>query len=94
MSKAYLIVDMPICCDECAFLNDDYDYPECSITNESRGYNFNIRENKMDNCPLRDLIEDENKKDMLIAALKARLQYTDKMLSRAYQIIGEVIDHG
>lgn len=55
MSKAILIIDMPESCDKCKFLNDSYDYPECIITGETRGYTFRIREQKMDKCPLKPL---------------------------------------
>ena len=53
MNKAILVIDMPKCCSECKFLNDNYDYPECIITGETRGYNFRVREKKMDKCPLK-----------------------------------------
>lgn len=53
MSKAILVIDMPSCCSECKFLNGNYDYPECIITGETRGYTFRTREQKMDKCPLR-----------------------------------------
>ena len=55
MNKSILVIDTPSCCNECKFLNDNYDYPECIITGESRGYNFKTRENKMDKCPLKPL---------------------------------------
>lgn len=48
---------MPTCCDECCFYDDNWDYPTCSITGSSRGYNFPIRERRMPDCP----IEDTNK---------------------------------
>ena len=57
MSKAILVIDMPNCCDECFALDDHYDYPMCLITQEQRGYNFNIKERKMDKCPLKYLPE-------------------------------------
>ena len=53
MSKAILIIDMPSCCDECRFLNDNRDYPECIVTSETKGYTFRTREQKMSKCPLR-----------------------------------------
>lgn len=53
MSKAMLIMDMPTCCNECRFFNDNYDYPQCIITGETKGYKFKKFENKMDSCPLR-----------------------------------------
>lgn len=45
-------MDMPSCCGECRFLDDYGDYPCCIITDEQRGYNFRIREKRMDHCPL------------------------------------------
>lgn len=57
MSKAVLILDMPGCCDECKFLDDRYDYPMCIVTQEQRGYNFRIKEERMDKCPLRPVLE-------------------------------------
>lgn len=53
MNKAILVIDMPECCSECKFLNDNYDYPECIITGETMGYTFRAREQKMDKCPLK-----------------------------------------
>ena len=53
MDKAILVIDMPSCCDECKFLNDNHDYPECIVTGETKGYTFRTREQKMDRCPLK-----------------------------------------
>lgn len=47
-------IEMPTCCDECFALDDHGDYPYCMISHEQRGYTFNVRENRMDRCPLRD----------------------------------------
>lgn len=55
MSKTILIMDMPTCCDECFALDDNGDYPICRITQEQRGYTFNIRTRKMDKCPLKEM---------------------------------------
>lgn len=60
MKKAVLIIDMPKHCSECKFLNDNYDYPECIITGETKGYNFRVRERKMDKCPLRPMPDKMN----------------------------------
>ena len=46
---------MPKCCDECFALDDNGDYPTCIITHTSRGYNFRVREKRMDDCPLSPL---------------------------------------
>lgn len=43
---------MPKNCDACWALDDYGDYPRCRITEEQRGYNFTVRERRMDNCPL------------------------------------------
>lgn len=45
-------VKMPNCCDDCWALDEYGDYPVCRITKEQRGYNFRIREKRMDKCPL------------------------------------------
>lgn len=59
MNKAVLIIDMPACCGECFALDDRYDYPICIITQEQRGYTFNIRKKRMDKCPLVPITEEE-----------------------------------
>lgn len=45
-------MEMPSSCDRCWALDDYGDYPRCRITEEQRGYNFPIREKRMDKCPL------------------------------------------
>jgi len=45
-------VELPNCCNDCFALDDNGDYPMCIITGETRGYTFNVREQKMDRCPL------------------------------------------
>lgn len=57
MNKAILVIDMPSCCSECFALDDHYDYPECLITREQRGYNFNTKTQRMDKCPLKPIPE-------------------------------------
>lgn len=57
MSKAILVIDMPSCCRECFALDDHYDYPECLITKEQRGYNFNTKLGRMIGCPLKPIPE-------------------------------------
>lgn len=59
MSKAVLIMDMPRSCAECKFLDNNYDYPMCILTGETRGYTFRTYENKMDRCPLKPVTEVE-----------------------------------
>lgn len=49
-------MDMPENCEECFALDDYGDYPMCKITSETRGYNFNTRDRKMDRCPLRPVV--------------------------------------
>ena len=46
---------MPETCKKCIFLDDDYDYPECKITGETRGYTFNTRTERMPKCPLKEI---------------------------------------
>jgi hypothetical protein len=43
---------MPKSCDNCWALDDYGDYPRCRITEEQRGYDFPIRQKRMDKCPL------------------------------------------
>ena len=45
-------INMPKSCDNCWALDDYGDYPRCRITGEQRGYNFSIRDKRMDKCPL------------------------------------------
>lgn len=45
-------MEMPTSCDKCWALDDYGDYPRCRITDEQRGYNFNVRGQKMTKCPL------------------------------------------
>lgn len=45
-------MEMPSSCDMCWALDDCGDYPRCRITEEQRGYTFQIREKRMDKCPL------------------------------------------
>ena len=45
-------MEMPTSCDNCWALDDYGDYPRCRITEEQRGYNFPVREKRMDKCPL------------------------------------------
>lgn len=46
-------MEMPKCCDECFALDDHGDYPFCLISQDQRGYTFNVRENRMPSCPLK-----------------------------------------
>lgn len=52
MSVLIKDMEMPSCCDDCWALDEYGDYPVCRITEEQRGYNFRIREKRMDKCPL------------------------------------------
>lgn len=47
-------IEMPSCCFVCPMYDDRYDYPTCYVTNETRGYNFKVREKRMPNCPLKE----------------------------------------
>ena len=52
MSGVYIPgMEMPTSCDVCWALDDYGDYPRCRITEEQRGYNFPVREKRMDGCP-------------------------------------------
>lgn len=50
-------MDMPNCCDRCFALDDNGDYPVCLATQEQRGYTFNIRNQRMDKCPIKPMPE-------------------------------------
>lgn len=45
---------MPSCCDDCFALDFSGDYPCCIISEECRGYGFNVYENRMPSCPLKE----------------------------------------
>lgn len=47
-------IPMPSCCDECFALDFSGDYPCCIISEECQGYNFNVYENRMPSCPMKD----------------------------------------
>lgn len=55
--KKMILIDinMPDCCDKCPLYDDRWDYPTCYVTQEMRGYTFNIREKRMPGCPLKDI---------------------------------------
>lgn len=48
-------MEMPENCDSCWALDEYGDYPLCRLTGEQRGYNFRIREQRMEHCPLVDV---------------------------------------
>ena len=45
-------MEMPKDCDSCPFFDDDADYPICTITMHSRGYNWSPIGQIMSDCPL------------------------------------------
>lgn len=55
MSVIIRSTEMPNCCYMCWALDDCGDYPRCRITQEQRGYNFPVRDKRMDTCPLIEL---------------------------------------
>lgn len=90
MNKAILVIDMPECCNECRFLNDNYDYPECIVTGETKGYTFKAREQKMDKCPLKPLPE---KYDIEAERNKPHDRDCDWEFESGYnQCINEILD--
>ena len=98
MNKAILVIDMPNCCDECFALNDNGDYPMCCITQEQRGYNFRVREQKMDKCPLKPIPEnidipayDDNIKALSDNAFEVGAYMYDRGHDRGYNICIEKI---
>ena len=60
MPKAFLLIDMPSCCDECFALDDNGDYPMCRITQEQRGYTFNTRWEKWIGVQLKNFQKNKN----------------------------------
>ena len=52
MSECVVRMEMPESCDCCPCLDDYGDYPRCRISDEQRGYNFDVRNNRMPNCPI------------------------------------------
>jgi hypothetical protein len=60
MSKLIVDMPMPMCCDSCPLLDDIGDYPICRATQETRGYNFDTRNKKMDKCPICGVLPDEH----------------------------------
>lgn len=79
-----IVIDqkMPECCDKCWALDDYGDYPHCLISHTSKGYTFNIREKRMDNCPMNEFERAEI--DKIINAYHDALQIalTDLMNER------------
>ena len=51
-------MDMPKSCDECPLFDDRWDYPTCYVNQLSSGYNFPIRDKRMDFCPIKCDIND------------------------------------
>ena len=49
-------MDMPECCYDCPFYDDNGDYPTCSVNGHSRGYKFKVLEKRMSDCPLHESI--------------------------------------
>ena len=68
-------MEMPMVCDDCWALDEYGDYPRCRITEEQRGYNFRIREQRMEHCPL---IEVPTPHGRLIDADKMEDEYKKK----------------
>lgn len=58
--KLIVEMDMPRCCADCPLLDERGDYPMCIATQETRGYNFDTRNKKMDKCPINGVLPDEH----------------------------------
>jgi len=54
--KMVWVRELPECCDKCFALDDNGDYPTCLITHIAHGYNFRIRDKRMPECPLGEMI--------------------------------------
>lgn len=50
---------MPSCCSKCDFQDDSGDYPVCFITGTQKGYNFLEKGIRMENCPIKELSEQD-----------------------------------
>lgn len=83
-------MEMPKDCNNCKFFNDNYDYPTCSVTDHSRGYNWNPRGQRMPDCPLVEVPKHGRliDADELCEALIKRWNTADK---NAERIISEVM---
>ena len=51
-------MEMPKSCDECPLFDDRWDYPTCYVNQLSSGYNFPIKDKRMDFCPIKCNIND------------------------------------
>ena len=58
--KLIVEMEMPKSCDACPLLDESGDYPMCRATQETRGYNFDTRNKKMDKCPIVSVLPDEH----------------------------------
>ncbi len=81
-------MDMPKCCYECPILDDNGDYPYCRIKQVSRGYNFNTRIKRMEECPLVDINitipDDSNTNNVYWDAAFLIHSMSDKELKECY----------
>lgn len=78
-------MEMPTCCDQCFALDDDGDYPMCRITHETRGYNFRVRELRMDKCPF---VEIKTPHGRLIDANELELDLVRHNGAIGFELIG------
>ena len=60
MSKLIIDMEMPKSCADCPLLDERWDYPMCIVTQETRGYNFDTLNKKMDKCPIVGVLPDEH----------------------------------
>jgi hypothetical protein len=70
----------------CRALDDYGDYPRCIITEEQRGYNFPIREKRMDRCPLIELPPHGRLKD--VDKIEYEKLYIDDV-GKSYEMVGK-----
>ena len=84
MPKIVIEMDMPKSCDECPLFDDRWDYPTCYVNQLSSGYNFPIRDKRMDFCPIKCDIDD----------IKAEIEKEKVCKIKGYNAIGSKSEKG
>ena len=82
MSECVVRMETPENCGVCPCLDDYGDYPRCRISNEQRGYNFQIHEKRMPGCPITQPLPEGHGRLVDADALK------ELMLERKQPLVG------